>query len=51
MSIIGLNNGQILIFKLYIKELNISSKEIIEYIGTINFKKLNRNIIIYLYNY
>ena len=33
----GLNNGQILIFKLYIKELNISSKEIIEYIGTINY--------------
>ncbi len=34
---LGLNNGQILIFKLYIKELNISSKEIIEYIGTINY--------------
>ena len=36
-EIVGLNNGQILIFKLYIKELNISSKEIIEYIGTINY--------------
>ena len=34
---LGLNNGQILIFKLYIKELNTSSKEILEYIGTINY--------------
>ena len=34
---LGLNNGQILIFKLYIKEMNTSSKEILEYIGTINY--------------
>ena len=34
---LGLNNGQILIFKLYIKEMNITSKEILEYIGTINY--------------
>ena len=34
---LGLNNGQILIFKLYIKEINISSPEILEYIGTINY--------------
>jgi len=35
--ILGLNNGQILFFKLYIKEMNITSKEILEYIGTINY--------------
>ena len=34
---LGLNNGQILIFRLYIKEMNMSSKEILEYIGTINY--------------
>ena len=34
---LGLNNGQILIFKLYIKEMNITSQEILEYIGTINY--------------
>ena len=34
---LGLNNGQILIFKLYIKEINTTSKDIIEYIGTINY--------------
>ena len=34
---LGLNNGQILIFKLYIKEINVSSLDIIEYIGTINY--------------
>ena len=34
---LGLSNGQILIFKLYIKEMNISSQDILEYIGTINY--------------
>ena len=34
---LGLNNGQILLFKLYIKEMNTSSQEILEYIGTINY--------------
>jgi hypothetical protein len=35
--ILGLNNGQILIFELYIKSLNPNSSDIIEYIGTINY--------------
>jgi len=35
--ILGLNNGQILIFGLYIKSLNPNSSDIIEYIGTINY--------------
>ena len=34
---LGLNNGQILIFELYIKQLNPNSKDILEYIGTINY--------------
>ena len=35
--ILGLNNGQILIFELYIKSLNPNSSDILEYIGTINY--------------
>ena len=35
--ILGLNNGQILIFELFIKKQNPNSQEIIEYIGTINY--------------
>ena len=35
--ILGLNNGQILIFELYIKQQNPNSKDILEYIGTINY--------------
>ena len=35
--ILGLNNGQILIFELYIKKQNPNSNDIIEYIGTINY--------------
>ena len=34
---LGLYNGQILIFRLYIKEMNVTSKDILEYIGTINY--------------
>ena len=35
--ILGLNNGQILIFELYITSLNPNSSDILEYIGTINY--------------
>ena len=35
--ILGLNNGQILIFELFIKQQNPNSQDIIEYIGTINY--------------
>ena len=35
--ILGLNNGQILIFELYIKSLNPNSSDILEYVGTINY--------------
>ena len=34
---LGLNNGQILLFRLYFKESQLHSNEIIEYIGTINY--------------
>ena len=35
--ILGLNNGQILIFELFIQKQNPNSQDIIEYIGTINY--------------